>query len=509
MPAKSKKRTQTRNSRSSMSTGENATGTHVGEIDEVSDSSPNMQVSMAELLTKMDQLSTSIKSDVCSIKSEVSSLKTDFVMVKGEFTKLQKDIVSIKSELADIKNGMSSVKDDVVSTNSRVTKTESTIVDIEKWIENRESVDSDLFAKYTACDSNMSDLKDQTSTLKSKLENSEKAYSDLRQYTLRLETQSRRDNLVFDGVPEKINESDKDCYDEIIKIVSEMNITGLETDKIRVARCHRMGPKNSHRPRSIIVKFHWYGDRRQIWDAKTSLKHVRGGTIFMSENFPPEIEKQRRVLYPVLKAARKMDDKAHIAVNKLIVRGKSYTVANLNLLPPELDPRKIATPSKDGITAFFNSQSPLSNFYPAPVKHSDGTVYRSSEHMYQHQKALYHNNDSAATKIINASSAYEAHKAGMEVKSQPNSDWYTGKELGKEMMFRSCLVKFSDNQVLQQFLLDTHNTELVEGNPYDDLWGVKVHAQNSAIFDKKNWNGKNWMGDVLTRVRDCLKNKNS
>ena len=72
-------------------------------------------------------------------------------------------------------------------------------------------------------------------------------------------------------------------------------------------------------------------------------------------------------------------------------------------------------------------------------------------------------------------------------------------------MYKACAAKFTQNMKLQDFLLSTGDNDLVEGNPKDALWGVKLSVQDPDIFNKTKWNGRNWMGDILQRVRDELK----
>lgn len=45
---------------------------------------------------------------------------------------------------------------------------------------------------------------------------------------------------------------------------------------------------------------------------------------------------------------------------------------------------------------------------------------------------------------------------------------------------------------------------LVEASPYDTLWGVGLVANDPRIGDEKNWRGENWLGQVLTRMREDL-----
>ena len=43
---------------------------------------------------------------------------------------------------------------------------------------------------------------------------------------------------------------------------------------------------------------------------------------------------------------------------------------------------------------------------------------------------------------------------------------------------------------------------MVEATSRDRLWGISLDASNPKAQDKNNWRGKNWLGYVLTDVRD-------
>ena len=58
-----------------------------------------------------------------------------------------------------------------------------------------------------------------------------------------------------------------------------------KSNDIKIVRAHRLGKKQTWpgaKPRFIIVKFHWYGDRIAVWKAK---KKLRGRTVFVNEVF--------------------------------------------------------------------------------------------------------------------------------------------------------------------------------------------------------------------------------
>ena len=156
--------------------------------------------------------------------------------------------------------------------------------------------------------------------------------------------------------------------------------------------------------------------------------------MWLSENFPSEIESRIR------RVARENNIRAHLSVDRAVIAGKIYTLRNLEKLPAELDPRSIATPTHNGITAFFGGVSPLFNFYPSTTRDGDGTVFTSSEQMYQHRKALFFDNDRAAATIRVAKTPLAAYKTGFNIRGQAQRDWMADK--AKQQMFERCLAKF-------------------------------------------------------------------
>ena len=88
----------------------------------------------------------------------------------------------------------------------------------------------------------------------------------------------------------------------------------MDTDGISIVVSHRVGPysQTQSRPRQLIMKFATLADRNTVWAKRSSLK----GTG--SEDFPPEIERRRKILWPYLQAARLGDPafpNAHMQTN--------------------------------------------------------------------------------------------------------------------------------------------------------------------------------------------------
>ena len=77
----------------------------------------------------------------------------------------------------------------------------------------------------------------------------------------------------------------------------------------------------NQKPRPIIAKFNFYQDRENI---RLIAKKLRGSNIAISEQFPDEIVKIRRELYPELKKARETGKKAKFVRDKLIIEGQVF-----------------------------------------------------------------------------------------------------------------------------------------------------------------------------------------
>jgi hypothetical protein len=84
------------------------------------------------------------------------------------------------------------------------------------------------------------------------------------------EQYSRKYNLRFVGLDESEGE---DCVDKVVDFCKEK--LDINVDKAEVDRAHRLGPKNSFRPRTVIIKFKSYGPKASIYKQRKSLKGTK------------------------------------------------------------------------------------------------------------------------------------------------------------------------------------------------------------------------------------------
>jgi N-glycosidase YbiA len=139
---------------------------------------------------------------------------------------------------------------------------------------------------------------------------------------------------------------------------------------------------------------------------------------------------------------------------------------------------------KNAIDSFRGQYDFLSNFYQCPVRY-EGILYRSSEHAYQAAKTLnMHAREVFTLRDMDAAMAKHLCQA---LSIRPNWD-----KIKLVVMNDILIAKFSDFQ-LKQWLLETGDAELIEGNEWGDtFWGVC------------RGKGNNFLGKLLMDLRKKL-----
>lgn len=73
------------------------------------------------------------------------------------------------------------------------------------------------------------------------------------------------------------------------------------------------------------------------------------------------------------------------------------------------------------------------------------------------------------------------------------------------IVYKGNLAKFTQNQKLQEELLNTEDRFLVEASPLDSIWGIGMAENDEGVDNPLNWKGLNLLGQVLTLVKNQLK----
>ena len=143
----------------------------------------------------------------------------------------------------------------------------------------------------------------------------------------------------------------------------------------------------------------------------------------------------------------------------------------------------------------------LSQWYESPFE-IEAIVYRTAEHYMMAQKARLFNDQDSLHKILQSKHPGEAKKLGRTVKSFQQDIWMENRTA---IVVAGNLAKFSQNEELKEFLLNTRNRVLVEASPVDRIWGIGLAIDNPDIENPWKWKGLNLLGFALMQVREELK----
>jgi len=126
--------------------------------------------------------------------------------------------------------------------------------------------------------------------------------------------------------------------------------------------------------------------------------------------------------------------------------------------------------------------------------------YNCAEQYMMFQKALHFKDYESADAIMQAKDPRRQKRLGRQVKNFNEKRW---NEIAREVVYFGNLLKFTQNKDLLFYLVNCTET-IVEASPVDKIWGIGLDAANPDCLDRSKWLGKNWLGQVLTKVRDNM-----
>lgn len=155
-------------------------------------------------------------------------------------------------------------------------------------------------------------------------------------------------------------------------------------------------------------------------------------------------------------------------------------------------------PAEDGSTTV----TCFSQWWQSPFT-VDGLVYATAEHWMMYHKALLFGDNEIAEKVLLAGSPAEAKKLGRQVNNFKEDMWNAQRF---ELVVQGNMNKFSQDEKLKAFLLNTGNQIIVEASPVDNIWGIGLAASDKSSRFPAQWKGLNLLGFALMEVRKRLSN---
>ena len=363
-----------------------------------------------------------------------------------------------------------------------------------------------LYAEWNDHKEEIKRLQDDNQRLNQRLLHVEKSNRDLLGRIQQLEDQQVENNIMFSGVQESAWESNEVCKEKVVMILARLVKRERWEDQLKIAKnipileVKRIGRYSPLRTRPVSVKFSYRGDVDYILENKRNL----GKGIFAEQEYGLETSKNRRLLRPVLNAARRQEEyrgKCRMEGDSLIIHGKRYTKNNLKTLPDNISGFSVTSRCDGNILAFFGELNPFSNFHPSPFVY-DGVQYHSAEQMIQYVKACFFEDEVIAQHILQCDNALECKQIARNISGYKRDEWM---KAAKVMCENGIYEKFKQNEPLANLLMSTENQLLAEASKDTD-WGIGMSLHDERCLIKSTWYSQGLLGSILEDVRRRLLN---
>jgi ribA/ribD-fused uncharacterized protein len=153
-------------------------------------------------------------------------------------------------------------------------------------------------------------------------------------------------------------------------------------------------------------------------------------------------------------------------------------------------------PARDGAII----KTCLSQWWPAEFS-ENGNSYATAEHYMMAGKALLFEDQEIFERILQKASPKDVKDLGRQIRNFDPQVW---DEQKFQIVKQGNLLKFTQNEALKQFLIQTNHKVLVEASPVDPVWGIGLAEDHADALNPAAWRGENLLGFALMEVRDAL-----
>ena len=319
----------------------------------------------------------------------------------------------------------------------------------------------------------------------------------------KIETKNLDRSMIIRGIPEDIRDTEASMIEKIHQILLDIMNGDTDEEKLLSARriviksCKRLGRFNKKRIRPISVEFQHKEDTDFIIDNCFNLAKC----IYVDHEYPADTEKKRKTLLPILKAAKRLPEykrQSRLDDDKLVLKGRPYTLGMLNQLPDELNAFKVTSKEDANTVGFFGEINPLSNFHESPFIH-EGTQYISSEQFIQANKTKYFGDLDTYSLILGCSTSLECKILSKQIRNVDDSKW---DEVAGTVCYPGIQSKFQQNPYAMDILIrKTGNKRIVECAS-DRLWATGIPLSDLNCLDKTKWISQGILGQMLESIRN-------
>ena len=236
-------------------------------------------------------------------------------------------------------------------------------------------------------------LKDENSRLNRKVQQLMAEQGRMKRQLNKIENMALEHSIIIKGIQEELKETEQMKCDKIHCALSKImqgdtdETKLLNAQRITIKSCRRLGRFLKFRTRAISVELYHKQDIEFILENKFDLDQG----IYVDREYPLDVERKQKILLPVLQAAKRSNEykkQSRLEDDKIVLKGRSYSVNTLNQLPDELNVFKVTTRENEHIVGFFGEINPLSNFYPSAFA-LDGIHFKRAIYTIKQSQILW------------------------------------------------------------------------------------------------------------------------
>lgn len=153
-------------------------------------------------------------------------------------------------------------------------------------------------------------------------------------------------------------------------------------------------------------------------------------------------------------------------------------------------------PSKDNVV----TETCLSQWWKCSFTENN-IQFCCAEQYMMYKKAILFKDYECARKILQCNDPRRIKSYGRIVANFDEKIWDAQKY---QIVLEGNILKFSQNETLYHFLMQTGNKILVEASPYDKIWGIGMGKEAAERLEPAKWNGENLLGFALMETRDRI-----
>ena len=346
-------------------------------------------------------------------------------------------------------------------------------------------------------------LREENKRLNRKVSQLSAEHVRIKKQLTKIENKNLDRSLIVRGVPEEYKETEQMIRDKIHAILCNIMHGDSDETKLTNAKqiillsCRRLGRFARNRIRPISLELQHKQDVEFILENRFDLD--KG--IFFDKEYPPDVERKRKTLLPILRAAKCLSDykkQSRLEDDKLILKGKPYTVNTLNQLPEELNVFDVSSKQNESVVVFFGEINPMSNFFPAPFTH-DGVRYISSEQFIQSTKAKFFGDLETQEQILSCATSWECKELSRQIRNVVEAHW---DEVAGDLCYPGIRAKFQQNPYVLDTLIRRTGSKRIAESAADRLWGSGRSLGDPLCLDTSNWISQGLLGQILENIRD-------